>query len=143
MGAFCTLILPRMARGATLLYIDLNGRASALWEQNGGLRTWGVPSIDGRHVAMLGYTFTSRCKPGGRLAPLYRHLAAPGRDRHNVGALVERESCSTVVCKAQELGASAERVRERASNKGTRGGGFRGDQCPGVITQSVFTPGHR
>lgn len=46
-------------RGATLLYIDLNGHANALWEQKGGLRTWGVPSLDGRHLAMLGYTMDS------------------------------------------------------------------------------------
>jgi Tol biopolymer transport system component len=45
--------------GATLLYIDLNGHANALWEQKGGLRTWGVPSHDGRHLAMLGYTMDS------------------------------------------------------------------------------------
>jgi Tol biopolymer transport system component len=46
-------------RGATLLYIDLNGHAIALWEQKGGLRTWGVPSLDGRHLAILGYTMDS------------------------------------------------------------------------------------
>ena len=39
--------------------IDLNGHANALWEQKGGLRTWGVPSHDGRHLAMLGYTMDS------------------------------------------------------------------------------------
>jgi Tol biopolymer transport system component len=46
-------------RGATLLHIDLNGHANALWEQKGGLRTWGVASLDGRHLAMLGYTMDS------------------------------------------------------------------------------------
>jgi len=45
--------------GATLLYIDLNGDAKALWEQKGGLHTWGLPSFDGRHLAMLGYTIDS------------------------------------------------------------------------------------
>jgi Tol biopolymer transport system component len=45
--------------GATLLHIDLNGAASALWEQKGGLHIWGVPSLDGRHLAMLGYTMDS------------------------------------------------------------------------------------
>jgi hypothetical protein len=43
-------------RGVTLLHIDLNGHATAVWEQKGGLRTWAVPSLDGRHLAMLGYT---------------------------------------------------------------------------------------
>ena len=46
-------------RGATLLYIDLNGHANALWEQIGGLRTWALPSPDGRHLAILGYTMDS------------------------------------------------------------------------------------
>jgi serine/threonine protein kinase/Tol biopolymer transport system component len=46
-------------RGATLLYVDLNGQASVLWEQKGSLGTWGVPSPDGRHVAILGDTVDS------------------------------------------------------------------------------------
>jgi hypothetical protein len=47
------------ARGATLLYVDLNGHASAMWEQKGGLGGWAVPSPDGRHLAILGYTMES------------------------------------------------------------------------------------
>jgi len=43
----------------TLLYIDLNGDASAVWEQKGALGTWGFPSPDGRHLAILGYTVDS------------------------------------------------------------------------------------
>jgi eukaryotic-like serine/threonine-protein kinase len=43
----------------TLLYIDLNGDAHALWEQKGGLHAWGIPSFDGRHLAMLVYTMDS------------------------------------------------------------------------------------
>jgi serine/threonine protein kinase/Tol biopolymer transport system component len=46
-------------RGATLLYIDLNGHASALWEQKGSFTAWGVPAPDGRHLAILGYTVDS------------------------------------------------------------------------------------
>ena len=45
--------------GATLLYIDLEGRASPVWEQQGSLGTWGVASPDGRHLAILGYTVDS------------------------------------------------------------------------------------
>ena len=41
-------------RSATLLYVDLEGRATALWEQRGSGVTWGVPSPDGRHLAILG-----------------------------------------------------------------------------------------
>ena len=46
-------------RGTTLLYIDLKGHASAVWEQKGNYATWGVPSPDGRHLAILGYTVDS------------------------------------------------------------------------------------
>ena len=46
-------------RGATLLYIDLKGQVSALWEQKGSFWTWGDPSPDGRHLAILGETMDS------------------------------------------------------------------------------------
>ena len=46
-------------RGATLLYIDLKGQASPVWEQKGGVETGGVPSPDGRHLAILGFTVDS------------------------------------------------------------------------------------
>jgi hypothetical protein len=45
--------------GVTLLYINLNGEAVALWEQKGGLHAWGLPSLDGRRLAILGYTMDS------------------------------------------------------------------------------------
>ena len=46
-------------RGATLLYIDLTGHVTALWEQKGSLGTWGAPSPDGGHLAILGDTVDS------------------------------------------------------------------------------------
>jgi hypothetical protein len=46
-------------RGTTLLYIDLKGHASAVWEQKGGFATLGLPSPDGNHLAILGYTVDS------------------------------------------------------------------------------------
>ena len=46
-------------RGATLLYIDLKGDVRPVCEQKGNFRTWGVPSPDGRHLAILGYTVDS------------------------------------------------------------------------------------
>ena len=46
-------------RGATLLYIDLKGRATTVWEQKGGFQTWAVPSPDGRHLAIESYTVDS------------------------------------------------------------------------------------
>lgn len=45
--------------GATLLYVDLEGRAHALWQLKGILQTRGVPSPDGRHLAVLGGTTES------------------------------------------------------------------------------------
>jgi len=42
-------------QGATLLHIDLQGRAHALWTQTAGA-TWGVPSPDGKKLAIAGAT---------------------------------------------------------------------------------------
>jgi serine/threonine protein kinase len=39
-------------RGAVLLSVDLQGNARLLWENTGGIDTYGVPSPDGRHLAM-------------------------------------------------------------------------------------------
>jgi hypothetical protein len=41
-------------RGATLLHIDLAGKAQAIWQQSQPLNTWGIPSPDGRHIAIFG-----------------------------------------------------------------------------------------
>ena len=38
------------------LYIDLSGKASVLWRQAGKSTVWGVPSPDGRYLAMMVYT---------------------------------------------------------------------------------------
>jgi Tol biopolymer transport system component len=47
--------------GSLLLYVDLEGRAEVLWQQRLPSRwdTWGVPSPDGRHLALVGYTLES------------------------------------------------------------------------------------
>ena len=44
-----------------ILYVDLEGRADVVWEQRlPGLHpTWAVPSPDGRHLAMVGFTMDS------------------------------------------------------------------------------------
>lgn len=44
-----------------LLYVDLEGRANVLWQEGFACRdwTWGVPSPDGRHLALVGYTVDS------------------------------------------------------------------------------------
>ena len=42
--------------GATLLYIELDGKAHPLWHQHGNFRTWAVPSPDGRYLAILSGT---------------------------------------------------------------------------------------
>jgi Tol biopolymer transport system component len=50
-GFYCGSGLP--LRG-TLLYVDLKGNATVLWQPKGGYQTWGVPSPDGRYLAILG-----------------------------------------------------------------------------------------
>jgi hypothetical protein len=40
-------------KGATLLHVDLSGKAIPVWNQPGSFRTWAVPSPDGQKVAML------------------------------------------------------------------------------------------
>ena len=45
--------LPTEARQ---LYVDLSGKAALLWRQPGRSIIWGVPSPDGRNLAMLMYT---------------------------------------------------------------------------------------
>ena len=44
--------------GATLLFVDLNGKPHPLWQQKSSSLTWGVPSPDGRHLAVLGQEFS-------------------------------------------------------------------------------------
>ncbi len=44
-----------LGKGATLLHVDLEGHSHVLWETKGP-RTWGIPSPDGRHLAILGWT---------------------------------------------------------------------------------------
>lgn len=39
-----------------LLYVDLSGKLTVLWRQAGAEQIWGVPSPDGRHLAMMMYT---------------------------------------------------------------------------------------
>jgi Tol biopolymer transport system component len=43
--------------GATQLFVDLKGKAYALWQQKSGNFTWGVPSPDGRYLAVFGAEF--------------------------------------------------------------------------------------
>ena len=43
--------------GRVLLHVDLQGNAHVLWENAGGsAETLAVPSPDGRHIAMQGWT---------------------------------------------------------------------------------------
>jgi eukaryotic-like serine/threonine-protein kinase len=55
-GFFCS---SQSLLGATLLHIDLNGNAQVLWVQKGIYQTWGVPSPDGKNLAILGPTINS------------------------------------------------------------------------------------
>jgi eukaryotic-like serine/threonine-protein kinase len=46
-------------RGSVLLYVDLQGTTHVLWEQQGGLGTSALPSPDGRHLAIRGWSVNS------------------------------------------------------------------------------------
>ena len=43
-------------RGSVLLSVNMKGNARILWQQPGGINTYGLPSSDGRHLAMLSWT---------------------------------------------------------------------------------------
>jgi serine/threonine protein kinase len=42
-----------------LLHVDLQGSAQVVWENHGNNTTWGMPSPDGRRLAILGWTQNS------------------------------------------------------------------------------------
>jgi len=42
-----------------LLHVDLQSNAHVVWENHGNNATWGIPSPDGRHLAILGWTTNS------------------------------------------------------------------------------------
>jgi Tol biopolymer transport system component len=46
-------------RGADMLHMDLKGNVRFLWEHPGGIDIYGVPSPDGRHLAMRGWNVES------------------------------------------------------------------------------------
>lgn len=41
-------------QGSTLLYVDLAGNERVLWQNNGGNQVWGIPSPNGRYLAIFG-----------------------------------------------------------------------------------------
>lgn len=45
--------------GMALLEMDLTGKTHVLWNQKGATRTWGIPSPDGRLLAILNWTVES------------------------------------------------------------------------------------
>jgi serine/threonine protein kinase len=46
-------------KGSVVLHVDLQGKTQVLWEQRGTTETSGVPSPDGRRIAMLGVSQNS------------------------------------------------------------------------------------
>jgi hypothetical protein len=46
-------------QASTLLHADLKGNARVLWQFKGARRTYGVPSPDGRYLAILGSVYNS------------------------------------------------------------------------------------
>ncbi len=55
-GLYCGSGSPR---GGTLLYVDLKGNARVLWQFKGQGTIWGVPSPDGRYLAIEGSALNS------------------------------------------------------------------------------------
>jgi Tol biopolymer transport system component/DNA-binding winged helix-turn-helix (wHTH) protein len=53
---YCGSVSPE---AATLLRIDMQGRAQVLWRQKGTNQTYGIPSPDGRRLAIMGYITNS------------------------------------------------------------------------------------
>ena len=42
-----------------LLYVDLHGSVRSVWEEAGGLGTRGIPSPDGKHIALQSWTLAT------------------------------------------------------------------------------------
>jgi Tol biopolymer transport system component len=56
-GLYCGSVSPQ---GGTLLYVDLKGNARVLWQYKAaGGDIWGVPSPDGRYLAIMGEVINS------------------------------------------------------------------------------------
>ena len=46
----------RIGSGSALVHFDMTGKSKVVWQQPGTTRMWGVPSPDGKHLAVLGAT---------------------------------------------------------------------------------------
>jgi hypothetical protein len=57
-GLFCGCVSPETK---TLLYVGLDGNARVLWQFKGGANgsIWGIPSPDGRYLAIQGSVINS------------------------------------------------------------------------------------
>jgi Tol biopolymer transport system component len=55
-GLYCGSVSPH---SRTILYADLKGSTRVLWQYKGLGRVWGVPSPDGRYLAILGHVMNS------------------------------------------------------------------------------------
>jgi eukaryotic-like serine/threonine-protein kinase len=55
-GVYCGSVAPQ---GQTLLYVDLKGNANVLWRYGSDGEIWGVPSPDGRYLAIHAYATNS------------------------------------------------------------------------------------
>lgn len=53
------LVSSHSQNGSVLMHLDLLGNAQVLWKQEGGLFTFAMPSPDGHHLAMLGWSLNS------------------------------------------------------------------------------------
>ena len=55
-GFYCGSSSPS---GTRLLYVDPNGNAHEIWKNKGGYNSWGIPSPDGRYLAIGGNVMNS------------------------------------------------------------------------------------
>jgi serine/threonine protein kinase len=53
------LVVYDVKGGSELVHLDLRGNAVSLWRNKGGFWPWGIPSPDGRHLAIQGSTTNS------------------------------------------------------------------------------------
>jgi RecB family endonuclease NucS len=54
-----SMVIVASPTSSTLLHVDMEGRATPLWEQRGAWRTWAVASPNGRELAIMGMTSRS------------------------------------------------------------------------------------
>ena len=74
----------------TLLRVDLQGRATPLWDQRGGFRTYAIAATNGRDLAIAGMTSDSNVWMIDRPCPLVQADQLPPTQHLSPGRVVSR-----------------------------------------------------